>query len=335
MKPNIFNIATKELSQDSFITWLLLWANYPELDINLCNCSKEFIGDLIKKKYRDFDDDIKVIDAGRQWDGIDVWAKVNNTYLIIIEDKTNTAQHSNQLSRYKKIAEEWCEKHSYKEPICIYLKTGNESLKSLSFVQKENYSTYNRKNFLELIKIHSEITNDIFNDFKVHLTNLEQSNNDFINKPLKDWKGPDWQGFFQFVESEIYIENWNFVNNPNKGFWCAVLNWESWNSYPVYLQIEEKKLCFKISTHPGDVKMPPNVNRSQIRNELSNSILKEARSKGLTQIRKPDRFGNGKYMTIAVIDGENWLGNEDEKINKNSTIENLKFYKQFLLDVIR
>ena len=27
MKPNIFNIATKELSQDAFITWLLLFAD--------------------------------------------------------------------------------------------------------------------------------------------------------------------------------------------------------------------------------------------------------------------------------------------------------------------
>ena len=27
MKPNLFSIATKELSQDAFITWLLQWAD--------------------------------------------------------------------------------------------------------------------------------------------------------------------------------------------------------------------------------------------------------------------------------------------------------------------
>ncbi|MFC5920924.1 hypothetical protein ACFPVS_09355 [Neisseria weixii] len=42
-KPNIFNIATKELSQDAFITWLLLFGNVElEADyVELNKCSRE------------------------------------------------------------------------------------------------------------------------------------------------------------------------------------------------------------------------------------------------------------------------------------------------------
>ena len=129
MKPNIFDIATKELSQDAFITWLLAFADNDnqQYDKELNLCAKEFVSMLIKKQIPNFNEPILTVEAGRQWKNIDVWAEVNNKYLIIIEDKTVTSEHSNQLERYKEIAEKWCSENGYETPICIYLKTGNES----------------------------------------------------------------------------------------------------------------------------------------------------------------------------------------------------------------
>ena len=50
MKPNIFDIATKELSQDAFITWLLLFADggCKREDEVLNECAREFVTELIK-----------------------------------------------------------------------------------------------------------------------------------------------------------------------------------------------------------------------------------------------------------------------------------------------
>ena len=89
MKPNIFNIATKELNQDAFITWLLQYADESckEFDRLLNACGKEFVSELIKKQYPDFKEQIIKVRAGRQWESIDVWAEINDKYLIIIEDK--------------------------------------------------------------------------------------------------------------------------------------------------------------------------------------------------------------------------------------------------------
>ncbi len=62
-KPNIFNIATKELNQDAFITWLLLFGdcayeqNYPELN----ECSRQFITALLRQQYPDFNETITTI----------------------------------------------------------------------------------------------------------------------------------------------------------------------------------------------------------------------------------------------------------------------------------
>lgn len=41
-------------------------------------------------------------------------------------------------------------------------------------------------------------------------------------------------------------------------------------------------------------------------------------------IRKPERFGHGNYMTVAIVDPNNWLGNNEDIIDDNSIIEIIK-----------
>ncbi|OBW43584.1 hypothetical protein AB670_00114 [Chryseobacterium sp. MOF25P] len=65
MKPNIFDIATKELNQDAFITWLLQFADaqYQSADPKLNGCGKVFAKQLIKKQLISFDDQITKVEA--------------------------------------------------------------------------------------------------------------------------------------------------------------------------------------------------------------------------------------------------------------------------------
>lgn len=335
-RPNIFEIATKELNQDAFITWLLQFADckFKNEDSLLNECGKTFVYQLIRKQLPSFDEQIFKVNAGRQWENIDVWAEVNNKYLIIIEDKTYTSHHSNQLTRYKNIAEEWCLIKNFEKPICIYLKTGNESQSSLNQIIKEGFSIFNRTDFINLLIHFKSTQNNILLDFLERLTRIEKSNNEFENKIIHEWNGNDWEGFFQFLEKEIEIVNWHYVNNPNGGFWNAVINWEYWDIYPAYIQIEQGKLCFKISTHPDELEMPENVTRGDIRNELHNLILSKAKVLGFKHIRRPDRFGNGNYMTVAIVDKENWLGLDNVKIDKVAVANILTSYKDFLKKII-
>ena len=78
MRPNLFSIATKELSQDAFITWLLQWADDSYLSENegLCKSGKEFVKKLLSFKYKIETKDIKKVNAGRQWANIDIWAEI-------------------------------------------------------------------------------------------------------------------------------------------------------------------------------------------------------------------------------------------------------------------
>lgn len=338
MRPNIFDIATKELNQDAFITWLLQFADskHFQTDELLNTCGKKFVSELIRKQYPEFNDPIIKVKAGRQWENIDVWAEVNDKYLIIIEDKTFTSHHSNQLERYKKSATDWCLKNNFENPVCIYLKTGNESQNNLNGIIKEGFAIFNRVDFINLLKDYSSTSNNIFLDFFERLTRIEKSNNEFETKIIGKWNGSDWQGFFQFLEKEIKIVNWHYVNNPNGGFWNAVLNWDYWGIYPAYLQIEQGKLCFKISTDPNEpVVMPENTTRSEVRNKLCNLILKKSREFGFEHINRPSRFGNGNYMTVAVVKRENWLGADDAILDKETVVKILKDYLNFLKQVIK
>lgn len=337
MRPNIFDIATKELNQDAFITWLLQFAddNYQSADQHLNKCGKTFVTQLIQKQNPNFNETISKVEAGRQWENIDVWAEINDKYLIIIEDKTHSNQHSNQLTRYKETAGKWCENNNYENPICIYLKTGNESQSSLNNIQKQGFSIFSRLDFINLLNQFKETTNNIFVDFYERLTRIEKSNNEFENKIIKDWNGNDWQGFFQFLEKEIEIVDWGYVNNPSGGFWNAVLNWDYWDSYPAYLQTEEGKLCFKVSTDPDEVELPEDITRGEVRNQLHDLIMTKANEFGLNHIRRPDRFGSGNYMTVAIVDRENWLGSDNDIINKETIVKTLTDYLNFLRETIK
>ena len=89
---NIFKWATKELSQDAIVAWLL--AN-PETDT-------AFVKSLLKKKCPE---NFTIDDIETQKNSIDVLVTIKvdgEKQAIIIEDKTSTFLHDNQMLRYIK-----------------------------------------------------------------------------------------------------------------------------------------------------------------------------------------------------------------------------------------
>ena len=317
-KPNIFQIATKELSQDGFFTWLIQWANSNNAQYNqvLHEVAQDFVRFLLDKP-----DDFQItkVNADRQWKNIDIWVEVNDDLFIIIEDKTNTGQHSNQLSRYKETAIE-----HYKEKrqiICIYLKTGSESKSSLKKVKEQDYRIIDRKKLLMFFAKY-QIANDIYSDFVERIKSIEKSEKSYETLPIKKWHWDSWAGFYQFLDEKLNINDWQYVSNPNGGFLGLWWHFLDWKDYYVYLQIEQGSLCFKI----GEVEK----NHSKVRNEWYNIIMQQAKKEKKTEIIKPQRFGNGTYMTVAIVQRENWLGTDVDIFDKVKVIKRLKEYEEFL-----
>ncbi|MDR0517984.1 MAG: PD-(D/E)XK nuclease family protein [Fibromonadaceae bacterium] len=312
MKPNIFEIATSELSQDGFITWLLQWANPDNKmhDEKLNACAVDFVKFLIKTHFEE-DLEITSVEAGRQWDSIDIWAIINEKYLIIIEDKTDTKEHSNQLERYKETAMNWSKAKDLKI-VCIYLKTGTESKSSVENVKSKGFKYINRSDLIGFFKNYSDIKNDIYIDFVEKITNIEIAEKAFETTEIQKWDWSCWVGFYNYLDSKLNITDWRKHEHPSGGFlgiWWHLLEWKE---YKVYIQIEQGDLCFKV----GNVK----ENHSHVRGEWHNILMAKAKETNREEIVKPKRFGNGEWMSVAIVESKDWLGNE--MIDKEKVVEN-------------
>jgi len=323
MKPNLFALGTKELTQDTFIAWLLQWADLRCADHNraLHEVAKSFLKELISLQGTP-PNEINRVEAGRQWENIDVWAEVNDSHLIIIEDKVGTGQHSDQLKRYRATGEKWCQERGCKL-ICVYIKTHSDSAINLENVQREGFAVLNRRRFLDLLEAH-DVENDIYNDFRDRLRDLERIESCFDKKKIGDWDGNDWKGLYQALEHRRAVVNWGYVNNPAGGFWNLVLNWFDLEGVCPYMQIEQGNLCFKV----GEVYNA----RKDVRDRFHNLLMESAQSD--MGLQRPGRFGSGTYMTVAIVPRKIWLGNDDEVIHLDSVLSRLSRYEAWLKETI-
>ena len=138
------------------------------------------------------------------------------------------------------------------------------------------------------------------------------------------------------MDGKIHLIDWYHVPNPSGGFWNACVNWKYREDIPFFIQLEESKLVFKISTHPEDIDTDKLLytSRGEIRNKMHEFIEKKAHSEKCLEITKPDRFGTGNYMTVAVVKKEYWLGNDDDFVDIEKVISNIQKYESFQDSVI-
>ena len=307
--PNIFSYATSELSQDAMIAWLLQWASpeYGEADPDLHRTGKEFVR-LLAGKSDDFH--IESVDVGRQWENIDIWAEINDNTFLIIEDKTGTTIHDDQLERYKiSVKREYSGKRT---DLCYaYVKTSEEPRSVLMSIEQSGFKTISRAEILRCLNGYRG-NDTLMVSYRKHLQGIEDSVMSYKTLPEKKWGWNAWQGFYKELESRVDIDSWGYVANPSGGFLGAWWHFIDEKDCTMYLQLEQGKLCFKISYEgEGD--------RSEVRFREHIKLMKLAQGR-FPEIRRPDRFGTGTYMTIAVVDEESLFGNGPVNFDKLGTV---------------
>jgi hypothetical protein len=325
-KPNLFNFATSELSQDAFIAWLLAWADkkYAEIDKNLHACAVNFVRELLGK---DIDYDVETVNVKTQWNHIDVIAEVNAVnggFFILIEDKTGTSEHSNQLKRYLEFATGYC-KDKKMTVVPIYFKTEEQS--NLSTVIAAGYSIFTREKMLAIVGSNKSITNNIFCDYRDYLQKLDDKINGFKTIHIDKWHRYQWMGFYSTIQKDLG-GTWDYVSNPAGGFmgfwWHWIQKTLDDKKFAVYLQLEQHKFIFKVEV---------NGHSDQ------SSKLRDYCRKPLFEITKEqnvgiERYGRaGAYMGIAKLSGEYRIATTEGLIDLPATIANLKKMEQ-LLDAV-
>ena len=198
-KPNLFKLATSELTQDRFFAWLISYSlkDCQQYDATLHEAAVDFVKFLLKQNDPDSADfetlQINDLEVKTQYHSMDLAIFLtcdtksvkNQRKIIVIEDKTWTGTHDDQLSRYKDLilGDESNKGLSGKDFSFIYLKTGIESLHTTCCILGEGWSTIYKDQLINYFKRWMEgsntVDNDIFTDYYdylVYLKSLEQFN---------------------------------------------------------------------------------------------------------------------------------------------------------------
>lgn len=264
MKPNVFEFATKELSQDAFLCYLLEFSkeenkNYKD-EYTFANF---FLRNILKKFSLNME--VKKLEIKKQYNNIDILLILNDEYYIIIEDKTFTSERKKQIISYKdklkKILENDGVNFDEEKIYGLYFKIGDECLQGIE--EKENTKGMNIKSLLrkEIINIFENYSgeNIIFNDYISYIKGIQERTENFskvdLRKEMFTWG--EVNGFYNALdlefkklkEEKILPEeikfNWHYVANQNGGFMCynfdnafSRLNFEK---YGYYMQIEARE----------------------------------------------------------------------------------------------
>ncbi len=233
MKPNLFNYATGELSQDAMLCWMFDWANTDHSVMRPFAMSiLKFI--FMKHQYK-FDDvnDVIKIEIKKQHKNIDVLILVHfpgRILPIIIEDKTNSLNHSNQLQTYMDAIQEECETNkSMESPLGVYYKTGYLYSKERNEANENGYIVMGKPEIASLIEPYSgRFQCDILEDYyqyiveliereKSLLSILEENHMNRMNDLLKTREG-QWM-FLENIFGERGSKNQYNGTNPNGSPW--------------------------------------------------------------------------------------------------------------------
>ena len=349
-RPNLFDYATSELSQDAFLCWLLSWADhsYAKVDSTLHQTAIEFLRSIGSKFEIDAFDGAPAlqVEVLRQHYGIDILALISvgiNKYALVIEDKINSTMQNEQLARYRKTAQEQFSDH---QQLRIYLKTGEVS--HAAKAKEDGYAVYSRTDLLNVLGGNVKKTEDsILRDYYQHWRLIDDEYQEFRTKPIDEWINHwrAWEGFFGALQKEMSPKKdcWQFVNNQSGGEYIFDFSWRDvavfGKDFDIGLVIVKKfnnnegakGRCF-LSFKVGSVSKENG--RARVRNKLHHSLMESVRNheKWGGKVSKPQRFGNGDWMVFGeVTDQNNWLAKDtDGTLDIAETIKKLNQAKELL-----
>lgn len=200
---NIFDYATKELSQDAFLRWFIESANNTEIEKE----AKEFVcfllntkGDNTHKKYlpENISDFRTHAQVPADWQKIDIvvdYKFEGKDEIFIIEDKTVSSEHDDQLKTYKKVVTNWDAKRTAN---FIYYKT--DFLNDVEHIKCDDlgYKFFDINDIYEYFSKIAKTKSEVLNDYIEHIKNLYNERTYVSDNPnTKEWNFYNWRTFFE------------------------------------------------------------------------------------------------------------------------------------------
>jgi len=317
---NLFRWATSELSQDAFICWLLSWADRRNAVKNpdAHRAGLAFLNSILQQSGQP-PASTETIVIHKQLEAVDIVVEVGGDRVILIEDKTDTTEHGDQLERYKVAVGAHFPNRTV---IPVFCKTGDQS--GYQKARAAGYVLFLRRNLLSALRDikMANFRNDIFDDFLAMIESREAATESYLHTEIGKWSHFAWQGFFLNLQEALPEVEWGYVPHARGGFMGAWWHFGEWLGWQTYLQIEENVLVMKMgcwdTNHPSSV-------RAEVRDRWFEE-LRAASKASSVEIRQPPRRGNGTTMTAAHIgSGNGWLKRrENGRLDFEATVAFLR-----------
>jgi len=341
-KPNLFSYATKELSQDAVICWLVEWSGHDGAS-PLAQLGRQFVEALLNHKRHGPKVTLKSgalsVEIRRQEKRIDVLARIDGKHVLLIEDKTDSEPLGDQLATYRNAVlsgQTNLESVSEEDLFAIYFKTGNHALATEQAIENDSgYRVFNRADFLSVLDGYLG-DNAILTDFRDHLASIECQTQSFRKwTPTDCERNRNWyarEGLYRELERRLFAggsgrrwRGWGYVPNPSggfMGFWWLPAGLP--DDHCAYLQLEHEKLCFKVSA--GDAST---ARQDELKWEWNERITSQHE-----RVVKPPVMRRGDTMTVA-IHKDGWLRYDKGVLSLDHTVEALQEAEQVLLAAAR
>ena len=205
---NLFNYATKELSQDAFLRWFL--------DSDIDDSGKQLLAAFTDIDYRKISD----IKTYAQVENIDICVdfKVDGVdHILIIEDKVESNEHDNQLQRYMEIIAEWNKGNHAKRPShFIYYKPRKLSDVEEKAIKKAKISkrkwqwrSFDINHVYYFFQQYLKHGNIIIQQYAEYISNIFHSYKEVSTDPLSEWSELNWKTFFNQLMEKHQFNIWH------------------------------------------------------------------------------------------------------------------------------
>ena len=342
-RPNLFSYATKELSQDALICWLLAWADsrapHETEDEPLRQLGRMFLEALFAK-WENYPVELGeevAAEIHAQKHNIDVLVRLNGRYVLLIEDKTSTSAHSGQLGRYWRLVVEG--KSALREVDAddvypILLKTGNFSRRDREEAESHGYAVFDRADFLRVLDSY-EGGSDIVLDFRRHLTEWQRETESFL-----EWTGDEaranlgWQGLYHRIE-EHYLrhrtDDWGPLTQMvggYEGLWIEPADASKNSRFAIWIEKD------RISLRLYGAKTSPSVAGMEREMEYWADAFVE-QGKGLFARPPKSRYFPTKTKPMCVSEWKGWLQFRDGRLDVDASIKSVKRARKVLVSTIK
>jgi hypothetical protein len=337
---NLFKYATSELSNDAFLCWLFSISKekYSESNAIVYNISQAYL-----RKFCNYMGKIYVYDNGikKQENDIDVLIKGKYSngeeFIIAIENKTASDEHSDQLRKYREYVNRNYRHIKKSNRHFVYYKTSIQG--DTKKIKEEGYTVFQICDIYSLLeegeagKSNNQLIADYYHFIKEEVESYEY----YEKANIGDWDKNAFLGFFYYMSGllarykTVTINGFGYINNHNGGK-CSL--W--FGNYKKVTNKNRRKIGFHLSLEtPNTNKNEKWVCRLIIRANEHDKGFKWTKADIKQFFGTIDDIGGvrrqpGKFMVLAqLFQISDVDSKKDYEYLENMVIENLKMYKKW------